>query len=1412
MSERLQLALALQEKPSLIRNVCVCAHIDHGKTTLTDTLLATNSLISRDSAGKLRFLDFLASEQERCITMKSSSVSLLYNCTTDYVIHAQQKVSPPGETRSAESSADAQQSLPSCLPFLLNVIDTPGHLDFSTEVLSAMSLCDAAFLVVDAVEGVCAQTRTVMRYLVTLGLDIILVVNKLDRLYTEWMMNSYDAFTQLLQVVASVNELYASTKASLSLHDNLVGDQPVGDQGVLSTTGSPDPAVHDQVDSADGENPHTNTLPADYFTPRAGNIVFASALHGWGFSLHSFAAKLRTMFPGLAGKYSVSDLSELLWNPSASLDTQAQSIRIAGKGQVCKAPIFSSIILESLFHIYAVTTEDPASGEIDFQAAKKAYKKLFGQKLPAAVAAKQVREVILKTWLPLGEVLFDAVIFAGQSPVTTGNCICRGVLNHLLTSRQCNEPCPSQEVRMRAGQPEGFVAVCGKLLDADSLDIGETVGPTGSAPPHSTAAPSDQGANRYYALCRVVAGKVSVGSEVVVTKRSPSQRTTARVLGVLLPMGRTLLRYPPGSDSEARLGTICVLELSYHIPHYSVLYSPDYLEESEQLRAFDIGDYISLPKPLVAVAIWPSNITQYANLLQALELLMEVDTSARYEIDKTVGEIVLYISGDVHLDRCCEELDRFLARPEELREAKSGETEPVEKGSRVPAAARNTKAGHLAAAAPHGQAANLSTPGTSGQSASAQEEQGYKVSDVVLQLIEVCDGGANITVNTQVVYDPPPTYTEAMDLFQTQLAEWISNRRAGKQMDLAIDQSGFSQPTQTDGTRTSEKRKKGRRTASSAGEREFGTPANPDGRDLRKSASPSASPESSKGSEDDGEVDLFSLEFQASGGESSKHAQEGVSGQDSQIQTSIPPSQSLHGDPLFTSALQAIDLACEALPETTDVSLDSLAGRSSKILPFPVMHDPDCLRYAELTMGKILYARFCEGLPEKLGQFLSRRAGLPAGLEFLLPAVEGVPTNVKENTPGMANEVALGEVADSPKPLALISRYSLLCLCVPTKECEGSPIKELLDENLDAVCLLGKEPDLGLNRLYLKFSDVPEKSRSEIFRNLSMYCFENILRAGFIAEEPVANVTMICEIRGLENSILELDEWLTHLGLFAGVGQGDPHVGARITKVEGELAEDLAIQQDREPSAENAASVLLKTLTSTVLASESRPDIRSRPAYFGIPSFPTFSSAIPDFTHTMRRAMENTNFLVAEPHLKARVTAGSSVSEADLQRCLARLRCQKLWVEYDSQHAVTMEVSAPRMNCLILPSELRSECSGNVGIELQPGGFRILPDNPQHLDVAATVDEEVEWGASGEHRLTDSSSNSRNSKLSAGASLSRETRFLAKRLSLTGANCHYAGSNVAHRLVSLVRARKGLVLLGGQIVEAEKQRTLKRNR
>lgn len=69
------LAMTIQSKPQHVRNICVCAHIDHGKTTLVDTLLASNNLIAKEHSGQLRYMDYLYTEQERCITMKASAVS-----------------------------------------------------------------------------------------------------------------------------------------------------------------------------------------------------------------------------------------------------------------------------------------------------------------------------------------------------------------------------------------------------------------------------------------------------------------------------------------------------------------------------------------------------------------------------------------------------------------------------------------------------------------------------------------------------------------------------------------------------------------------------------------------------------------------------------------------------------------------------------------------------------------------------------------------------------------------------------------------------------------------------------------------------------------------------------------------------------------------------------------------------------------------------------------------------------------------------------------------------------------------------------------------------------------------------------------------------------------------------------------
>lgn len=170
-----ELAEKLMANTKNIRNIAIIAHIDHGKSTLTDNLVATAGLISKDLAGEQVFMDSYILEQERGITINASNVSV--PCDID------------GEK------------------FLINIIDTPGHVDFTGDVIRAMRAVDGAVLVVDAVEGVMPQTETVLRQALREKVKPVLFINKVDRLITEMHVTPEDMQKKFVKVVMDINNL-----------------------------------------------------------------------------------------------------------------------------------------------------------------------------------------------------------------------------------------------------------------------------------------------------------------------------------------------------------------------------------------------------------------------------------------------------------------------------------------------------------------------------------------------------------------------------------------------------------------------------------------------------------------------------------------------------------------------------------------------------------------------------------------------------------------------------------------------------------------------------------------------------------------------------------------------------------------------------------------------------------------------------------------------------------------------------------------------------------------------------------------------------------------------------------------------------------------------------------------------------
>jgi len=201
--------LKLMTKKEDIRDIGIIAHIDHGKTTMTDSLLAEAGLLSSQIAGEARALDYLEEEQKRGITIKTANISLLHEIENK--------------------------------PHLINLVDTPGHVDFTGKVTRALRAIDGAIVVVDAVEEVMVQTETVTRQALGERVKPVLFINKVDRLLKELRLAPDEVQRKLERIIRDFNNLI-----------ELYGEPEFKDQW--------------KVD------------------PVKGTVALGSALHKWGFT------------------------------------------------------------------------------------------------------------------------------------------------------------------------------------------------------------------------------------------------------------------------------------------------------------------------------------------------------------------------------------------------------------------------------------------------------------------------------------------------------------------------------------------------------------------------------------------------------------------------------------------------------------------------------------------------------------------------------------------------------------------------------------------------------------------------------------------------------------------------------------------------------------------------------------------------------------------------------------------------------------------------------------------------------------------------------------------------------------------------------------------------------------------------
>ncbi|KAI1469213.1 P-loop containing nucleoside triphosphate hydrolase protein [Daldinia caldariorum] len=661
---------ALQHNADDIRNICILAHVDHGKTSLTDALLATNGIISPKLAGKIRYLDSRPDEQIRGITMESSAISLYFSMLR----------------RPAPDAAPVPKE------YLINLIDSPGHIDFSSEVSTASRLCDGAVVLVDAVEGVCSQTVTVLRQAWTEKLKPLLVFNKIDRLVTELKMTPGEAYIHLSKLLEQVNAVLGSFFQGERMEEDLNWRERMDEK--VAAAAAREAKLGDMESEAGDLQFEERDDEELYFAPEKNNVIFSSAIDGWAFTVRQFASLYEKK---LGIKRTI--MEKVLWG-DFYLDPKTKKVlgRKHLKGRNLK-PMFVQLVLEQVWAVYQATIGGD-HGKGDPVLLEKITKSL-NITIPPHIARSRDPRLLLTTvfssWLPLSTALLVSVVESLPSPKVAQAERLPELLEDSPGSSHIDALVKDAMVNFKTSKSDPVVAYVSKMVSIPESELPENKRRTNQLSAEEarelarkkraefaraqaaesngvddlTAALDNANLNDFVpeeekkidpeyliGFARIYSGTLSVGDTLYVLppKFSPANPHSApepekvTVTALYMLMGRNL----ESLDSVPAGVVFGIGGLDGHILKSGTLCSQ--LEGSVNLAGVHMAG-----KPIVRVALEPVNPADLDKMIEGLKLLVKSDPCAEYEQFES-GEHVLLTAGELHLERCLTDLKERFAR------------------------------------------------------------------------------------------------------------------------------------------------------------------------------------------------------------------------------------------------------------------------------------------------------------------------------------------------------------------------------------------------------------------------------------------------------------------------------------------------------------------------------------------------------------------------------------------------------------------------------------------------------------------------------------------------------------------------------------------------------------------------------